>query len=148
MQSTIISVFNFKGHDVRFAFDKDEAYIFVEDGKKLEHLFIEDDPTLVFDPVISKKITVNQPGKIPQEHWVAPIITKLFAQCDHYPKAEEWFYFTIWLHEVVWQAHREHQHRISTNTAQPSGGPAFKLLLPGHNYKSTTLQLREPDMTT
>ena len=44
MQSTIISVFNFKGHDVRFAFDKDEAYIFVEDGKKLEHLFIEDDP--------------------------------------------------------------------------------------------------------
>jgi hypothetical protein len=112
MSSTVISVFEYKGHAVRFAFDEDEAYIFVEDGKKLEHLFVEDDPTLVFDPVSTKTISIGTSGGNLQDHKVAPMKTKLFAQCNHYPKAEEWFHFTIWLHKVVWQAHREYQHQI------------------------------------
>ena len=116
MQSTIISVFNFKGHDVRFAFDEDEAYIFVEDGRKLEHLFIKRDPTLTFKPMVCKRIIVNEQGKEPQEHLVASVHrAKLFGECEHYPKANEFFYFYLWLWGVVCQAHREYVYLRKDN---------------------------------
>ena len=109
MESTVITKFNYKGHDVRFAFDEDEAYIFVEDGEKLEHLFIKRDPALTFKPVACKRITVNEPGKEPKEHLVASAHrAKLFGECEHYPKANEFFYFYLWLWGVVCQAHREY----------------------------------------
>jgi hypothetical protein len=116
MKSTAITVFKYKGHDVRFAFDEDEAYIFVEDGKKLEHLFIKKDPALVFEPKIAKKIIVREPGKDPKEQWVASIYRgDLFSKCHHYPKTDEWGYFIIWLLGVIRRAHREYVYLRNDN---------------------------------
>jgi hypothetical protein len=72
MKNPIVHTFNFQGHDVRVAFDKD-AYIFLEDAERLHHLFSEKSLFEFIDPNDIFTIIVNEERTAPQEQKVFPI---------------------------------------------------------------------------
>ena len=71
MKYAIISTFNFKGQDVRVAFD-DDAYIFLEDAERLHHLLSEKSLIDLINPKDIFTIIATEKGKAPQEQKVFP----------------------------------------------------------------------------
>ncbi len=118
MDYAIISTFNFKGQDVRFAFNDDDTFIFIEDSEKLHHFFSATFSPKLMDPKDIITISVKEPGKDPEEHKVASIFgSGVFHFCSHWEGTDTYWEIYHWLYGVK-NSNSEYKWFMKENAAR------------------------------
>ena len=102
MREPIIAQFKFKDQDVRFAFDDDDTYIFIEDAQKLHDNFGDEMLSTILAPEDIITISVKEPNKEPQEHKVVSIFrSRLFSISSHLKDSDTYWEINHWLYGVM-----------------------------------------------